>query len=197
MGAMARAKQRQIHKAAFVHNEQSSTRRFASLLASPFTLFLCAIRFAHLRLVQKAKARLQSIFADRTGALSSVDVKGARDILRELEEKKESIGLMQQEARRLHAAMDLARSYRATIEEGGGSGTGEKSFIAANRLERSVGGEKAILDRMKMFPVGEAEREDEKKEDGAAGKGDKGEKTIPTSSLATLLSTVFNPKNLE
>ena len=84
------------------------------------------------------------------------------------------------------------------------------SFLVANRIERIIQGERAIIAKMKLA-------EGRKEEDGMdekgkevqrkvetqdAGEGRRGETkgtegALPTSSLATLLSTVFNPNLLE
>ncbi|GMI39654.1 hypothetical protein TrCOL_g12530, partial [Triparma columacea] len=171
-------------------------------------------------IIQKAKSRLQSIFADKTGALSRVDVKSARQVLSELKDKKPCISVMREEARRLNAAILLSQNYRMCIEESGETDEGAGiSFLVENKLLRIIQGELAIIQRMKLLMkkgsggeegTGREEKGEKGKGGGGGGRGEReaggqvaGEKSrgeggaLPTNSLATLLSTVFNPANLE
>ena len=193
-------------------------------------------------LVQKAKAKLKSIFADRSGALVAIDVKGAKEILREIEAKRVAIKTIMQEVPRLEAAMKLTESYKSSVAahtvQNGSPRRFNKSYenqagrSTLDVIESVSAEERTIVEELKAAGAAitaqapapgfvkrqngdygiyvEGEGYGGREDVVGGGRGGEGEGEgeeqdttnilethPPTSSLATLLSTVFSPMNLQ
>ncbi|GMH87233.1 hypothetical protein TrVE_jg6913 [Triparma verrucosa] len=159
-------------------------------------------------LLSKAKASLQGLFSER-GLQTAGVLESAKDVLRELESKKSAIKLIAQEARRLGVALELCENYAAglstlgDISEGGG-GEGGAKFMLETKLERIVAIEREFISRAGARGAGLGGSGGVGLEAAGGGRGGgagaasiaASANFIPSSPLATLLSTVFSPMNL-
>ena len=145
-------------------------------------------------LISKGKARLQGVLSDGSADITVSGMERAREVLREIDDKVTAIKIIQSEPLRLRAAQEMCENYAYSLAITEEIGTGVGGAMLETKLERIVAVERQI-GRGQEFK-GDKEGDGKERNDDDTKTFKQGESLVPSSPLATLLSTVFSPLNL-